>query len=45
MVEKHFEKILNFYKKAKRMPSYREILQATGLKSKGAAAYVVGRIV
>ena len=38
-------KILAFYRKAGRMPSYREIMAATGLRSTNAVAKLVGRLV
>lgn len=39
------EKLLNFYKKHRRMPSYGEILRFTGYRSKGAAQYFVNKLV
>ncbi|OGZ33796.1 MAG: repressor LexA [Candidatus Portnoybacteria bacterium RBG_19FT_COMBO_36_7] len=40
-----FEKIISFWKKHKRMPSYSEILRETGLKSKNAAFKLVGKLI
>jgi len=39
-----FQKIINFYHRQKRMPSYSEILRETGLKSKNAAFRLVGKL-
>ena len=41
----YFTQIIDFYKAQKRMPTYTEIMKITGLKSKGAVAYVVNRCV
>ena len=41
----YFAQIIDFYKAQKRMPTYSEIMKITGLKSKGAVAYVVNRCV
>lgn len=40
-----FQKIVNFYHRQKRMPSYSEILRETGLKSKNAAFKLVGKLI
>jgi repressor LexA len=40
-----FEKIISFWQKHKRMPSYSEILRETGLKSKNAAFKLVGKLI
>jgi SOS regulatory protein LexA len=44
-MQKHQEKIIRFYKKHKRMPSFREIGQVTGLKSTNAVSKLVRRLV
>ena len=44
-VKKHFEKIISFYRRNKRMPSYSEILKETGLRSKNAAFRLVSKLV
>jgi len=41
----HFEKIISFYNRKKRMPSYSEILKETGLCSKNAAFKLVSKLV
>lgn len=41
---KHLDKITNFYQKQKRLPSYSEILLATGLKSKNSAYKLVDKL-
>lgn len=38
-------KVVSFYKKHRRMPTYREIMQLTGYKSKNAVHYFVGKLV
>ncbi len=43
--ERYAYKILAFYRKAGRMPSYREILEVTGLKSTNGAAKLVTRLI
>jgi SOS regulatory protein LexA len=44
-MEKYHKKILSFYRKAKRMPSYGEIAEIVGFKSKNAAYKLVNRMV
>jgi repressor LexA len=39
------EKIISFYSKHRRMPSYGEIMKITGYKTKSAVAYAVGKLV
>jgi repressor LexA len=41
---KHLNAIIKFYEKRKRLPSYSEILSATGLKSKNAVYKLVGKL-
>ncbi|MFH0852452.1 MAG: LexA family transcriptional regulator [bacterium] len=41
----HFQKIISFYHRRKRMPSYSEILKETGLRSKNAAFKLVSKLV
>jgi len=41
----YFAKIMEFYRSRKRMPTYTEIMRITGLRSKGAVAYVVDRCI
>jgi SOS regulatory protein LexA len=41
----HFQKIISFYNRHKRMPSYSEILKETGLRSKNAAFKLVGKLI
>ena len=44
-MEKHFQEIIDFYKKAKRMPSYQEIMKLTGFRSKNAVFKLINRLV
>ena len=44
-MEKYRKKILSFYRKAKRMPSYGEIAELLGFKSKNAAYKLVNKMV
>jgi repressor LexA len=44
-INSQFEKIISFWQKHKRMPSYSEILRETGLKSKNAAFKLVGKLI
>jgi SOS regulatory protein LexA len=44
-MEKYYQGILAFYKKAKRMPSYQEIMNLTGFKSKNAVFKLINRLV
>ena len=44
-MEKHFLEIIDFYKKAKRMPSYQEIMKLTGFRSKNAVFKLINRLV
>jgi repressor LexA len=44
-MQKHQDKIYKFYRKNKRMPSFREISQITGLKSTNAVSKLVDRLV
>lgn len=44
-MEKYHSKILAFYRKAKRMPSYSEIMKLAGFKSKNAAYKLVKKMV
>lgn len=43
-MKRYYEKIMAFYKNAKRMPSYSEILKITGLKSKNAVHKIVKKL-
>ncbi len=44
-MQKHQDKIYTFFKKNKRMPSFREISRITGLKSTNAVSKLVDRLV
>jgi SOS regulatory protein LexA len=44
-MEKHYSKIIEFYKSFKRMPSYHEIMKLTGFHSKNAVFKLVNRLV
>ena len=44
-MEKHFQEIIDFYKKAKRMPSYQEIMKLTGFRSKNAVFKLINKLV
>ena len=44
-INSSFEKIISFWQKHKRMPSYAEILKETGLRSKNAAFKLVGKLI
>lgn len=45
MISEYLQKIISFYHKNRRMPSYSEILKITGFKSKNAAYKIVKRLV
>lgn len=45
MYERYKTKIVDFYQDNKRMPSYREIMELVGLKSKNAVAKLVDKLV
>jgi SOS regulatory protein LexA len=45
MNEKYSQKISQFFKKNKRMPSYQEIMTSCGFKSKNAAYYLVNKLI
>ena len=45
MLEKYKNKIINFYKENKRMPSYSEVMLITKLKSKGAVFKIINKLV
>jgi SOS regulatory protein LexA len=45
MNEKYSQKISQFFKKNRRMPSYREIMTLAGFKSKNAAYYLVNKLI
>jgi len=40
----HQEKIIRFYKKNKRMPNFREIMEVTGLKSKNSVSKLIDKL-
>lgn len=42
---KYFSSIAQFYQRHKRLPSYREVLKLTGLKSTNSAYRLVGRLI
>jgi repressor LexA len=44
-MEKHYQKIIEFFKSSKRMPSYREIMKLTGLSSKHTVFTLVNKLV
>ena len=44
-MDKHYQKIIEFYKSAKRMPGYQEIMQLTGFHSKNAVFKLINRLV
>jgi len=44
-MEKHYRKILEFYRTSRRMPSYQEIMQLTGFHSKNAVFKLINRLV
>ncbi len=44
-MEKYQDKIAKFYKKHKRMPSFREIMDATGLKSTNSVNKIINKMV
>jgi repressor LexA len=44
-MEKHFQEIIDFYKKSKRMPSYQEIMKISGYKSKNAVFKLINKFV
>lgn len=44
-MEKYHQKILRFYRKARRMPSYSEIMELAGFKSKNAAYKLVKKMI
>lgn len=44
-MEKYQDKIAKFYKKYRRMPSFREIMEVTGLKSTNAVSKVINKLV
>lgn len=44
MDENHQQKILNFYRKTRRMPTYTEIMRLVGFRSKNAVFKLVGRL-
>ena len=41
----HKEKIANFYRKRRRMPSHSEVAKLLGYKSRGAAAYAIEKLI
>src|SRR3989344_3186772 len=41
----HINKILSFYQKHRRMPSYSEIMSLTGYKSKSAVHYFIEKLI
>src|SRR5690348_14608834 len=45
MYEAHKNKILSFYKRRRRMPGYREMMDMTGFKSKNAVFKLIGKMV
>ena len=44
-MEKHYAKIIEFYKSSKRMPSYQEIMSLTGFRSKNTIFKLVNKLV
>ena len=44
-MEKYQNKIAQFYKRHRRMPSFREIMQVTGLKSTNAVSKIVDKLI
>jgi SOS regulatory protein LexA len=44
-MEKHYRKILEFYRTSKRMPGYQEIMEMTGFHSKNAVFRLINRLV
>ena len=44
-MESYIEKIIGFYKKRKRMPSYQEIMELVGFKSKNAVYKLVNKLI
>lgn len=44
-MDKYQEKIAKFYKKYRRMPSFREIMEVTGLKSTNAVSKIVDKLI
>ena len=44
-MEKHYRKILEFYRSSRRMPSYGEIMKLTGFRSKNAVFKLVNRLI
>ena len=44
-MEKHYQKILEFYTTSRRMPSYQEIMNLTGFHSKNAVFKLINRLV
>jgi SOS regulatory protein LexA len=45
MENNRFNKIVSFYKRNRRMPSYAELMPLIGLKSKGAVQYAVQKLI
>ena len=45
MIEQYKEKIISFYERQKRMPSYREIMDLLGFKSKNAVYKLVNKLI
>lgn len=45
MIDEHREKIVGFYERHRRMPSYTEMMKLTGYKSKNAVHKLVGKLV
>lgn len=45
MNEDHKNKIAGFYKKNRRMPTYSEIMNLTGYKSKSSVAYLIDKLI
>lgn len=44
-MEKYQQQIADFYRRARRMPSFREIMTLTGLRSTNAVSKLIGRLV
>jgi SOS regulatory protein LexA len=44
-MDKHYQKIIEFYKSSRRMPGYQEIMQLTGFHSKNAVFKLINRLV
>ena len=44
-MDKHYQKIIEFYRSSRRMPGYQEILKLTGFRSKNAVFKLINRLV